>query len=137
MEVPKNIFPVLKEVFTAIRMPHMLPSLREKEFKLSPLGEIKIDDRTAVGMVIARKDYRDVNLYFDKETGLPVKSEVRVTDPNGQEVAIEYGYRDYKENNGLKHCTRVTVKADGKEFTLELSDLQPQGKLDVSVFAEP
>jgi hypothetical protein len=89
-------------------------------------------------MVVARKDRKDVNLYFDKETGLPVKSEVRLTDPNGQEMSIEYSYRDFKEFDGLKHCTRVTIKTgDGKEFNLELSDVQAQGKLDAGLFAQP
>ena len=34
-------------------------------------------------MTVSHKDRKDVSLYFDKETGLPAKSETRLTDRHG------------------------------------------------------
>ena len=42
-----------------------------------------------------------------------------------------------RELDGLKHCTKIAIRAEGKDFNMELSDLRPQGTLDASVFAEP
>src|SRR4029078_572410 len=112
----------------------LLTSIQEKPFQLSPLGEIKVGDRPAVGVRGIHKDHKDVGLYFDKETGLPVKSEVRLKTPDGKEVMIEYRYVDYKDMDGLKHPTKIVVKADDKEFTLEVSEVKAEGTVDESVF---
>src|SRR5262249_48321930 len=74
-EAPKGMVPFLKDVFLAVRLPQVLPALRDKDFKLSPLGEVKVGNRTAVGVTVAHKDHKDINLFFDKETGLPVKTD--------------------------------------------------------------
>ena len=134
---PKEAVPLITGMLYAMRMPHTLPALLDKEMKLAPLGEIKIGDRAALGVTVTHKDRKDVSLYFDKENGLPVKSEIRLTDPNGKEMTFEFMYHDYKENNGLKHCTRINVKADGKDFALELSELKAQGKVEAGLFAAP
>src|SRR5438067_511056 len=55
-----------------------LVPLKDKAYTLTALGEIKVDDRPAVGVRVSAKDRRDVNLYFDKDTNLLVKSEMRV-----------------------------------------------------------
>ncbi len=136
-DAPKEVLTVIKESMYAMRMPHTLPALQDKAFKLSPLGEIKIGDRPAVGLLIVHKDHKDVNFYFDKENGFPVKSEIRLTDPQGKEITLEYVYGGYKDFDGLKHCTKVTIKGDGKEFTMEVSEVKPQDKLDDSLFTKP
>jgi hypothetical protein len=40
--------------------------LKTDAFKLSPLGEIKVEDRPLVGVKASSKGHRDLNLYFDK-----------------------------------------------------------------------
>jgi outer membrane lipoprotein-sorting protein len=116
--------------------------LKEKTFELSPIGEIKIDNRTAVGIRAASKGHRDLNLYFDKETYLPLKCEWRVKDlqgvQGGKEVTQEVFPSDYQDVDGLKIAVKVLVKWDGKKYVeAELSDLKNEEKLDDSVFAEP
>jgi len=136
-DIPNEIATILRETTYAVRMPHLLPELKGKDFKTSVLGEMKIGDRAAIGVTISHKDRKEVTLYFDKENGLPVRSDVRVMDPNGREIEMQFAYRDYKEADGLKHCTRLGIRLDGKDYTMELSELQPRGTLDADVFAEP
>jgi hypothetical protein len=51
-----------------------LVALRDKAYKLSPLGEAKVEGKDAVGLRVEHKDHRDVSLYFDKKTGLLLKT---------------------------------------------------------------
>jgi hypothetical protein len=136
-EAPPNVVPFVRDVLHALRMPQVLPALRDKEYKLAPLGEVRVADRDAVGLQIDHKDHKPVNLFFDKENGLPLKAEVRLTDPQGKDVLVEHFYGDYKEFDGLKHPTKVVIKADGKEVTMTLSEIKPEEKLDDSLFAMP
>src|SRR5262249_54218211 len=79
----------------------LLP-LKDKAYKLALIDEIMVDKRPAVGVKVSHKDHRDVKLYFDKETGLRVKADLRVVDESGKEVVQEMFFRDYKEMDGAK-----------------------------------
>ena len=115
-----------------------LVPLKDKAFTLALLGEVNIDKRPARGITVSSKGHRDVNLYFDKETGLLVKTETRVKDDGGQEVTEETFLGEYKEVQSTKQATKVTVKRDGKLYLeYEVTDYQLAEKLDDSVFAKP
>ncbi|MBA4066156.1 MAG: hypothetical protein C0501_21050 [Isosphaera sp.] len=116
-----------------------LDPLTGKAFTLATVGEAKVNDRPALGVKVSRKDRRDVDLYFDKETGLLVKSETRVKDEgSGQEVTQETFYDGYKEVQGTKQAMKFTVKRDGKPFMEgEATEVTLAEKLDASVFAKP
>jgi outer membrane lipoprotein-sorting protein len=135
---PAEAPPLINAVLFAMRMPHLLPSLLDKEVKLSPAGEVQVDGRAAVGVTVSRTDRKDVRLYFDKENGVPVKSEVRVTDPNGKETDFEFLFREYKDQAGLKHPTRLHIKGPEKaDIVVEISELMAQAKLEPALFAAP
>ncbi len=117
-----------------------LTPLSGKAFKLAPLGEIKVAKSPAVGVKVSHKGHRDVNLYFDKETGLLVKSEFRVkaSEQGGKEVEQETFYSDYKAFDGVKFPQKIVVKRDGKQFVeAEASEFKPAAKLDKSLFDKP
>jgi len=136
-QAPKQALPLINATVYAMRMPHLLSSLLDKDVKLSPLGEIKIGDRAAIGVTIARKDRKDVSLFFDKENGLPVKSTVQVTDPRGKEVTFEFAYSEFKEADGHKHPTRISFQVERADVVLEISDVKGQPKVDADTFAAP
>jgi hypothetical protein len=136
-EAEEGLVPALKHGFYTMRLPHLLPQLKDPAFTLSPQGEQKVDDKDAVGITIAHKDHQDVTLLFDKETGLPVKSQCRITEPGGQEIGVEFLYSDFQEVKGVKHPMKITIKAHGNEFTIEMSEIQPKDKVDDSEFAQP
>jgi outer membrane lipoprotein-sorting protein len=115
-----------------------LVALKDKAYKLAPLGEVKVDKRPAVGIKVSHKGFRDVNLYFDKETGLLAKTETRIKDDMGQEANQETYYSDYKDVDGVKEPTKVIIKRDGNLFVeAENTDWKAVDKLDDSAFAKP
>jgi hypothetical protein len=115
-----------------------LAPLKDKKFTLSTTGEIKVENRAALGVKVSSKGHRDVELYFDKETGLLVKVEKRVKDDGGQEVSEESFPSEYKEVQGTKQPMKFTVNRNGKLFTEgEATEIQLFEKLDASTFAKP
>jgi outer membrane lipoprotein-sorting protein len=136
-DVPKEVLPFAFDLFYALRAPHLLAGLKDKAFQLAPLGEVKVDDKPAVGVRVTHKDRKELRLWFDKATGLPLKSEVSLTDPGGKNITVETIYSDYKDFDGIKHPAKVLVKADGKEVTLEVSEVKAEEGLDENTFAKP
>jgi hypothetical protein len=128
----------LKENMYLERLSGLEPLL-EKGIELSPLGEAKVNGQDAVGVRATSKGHRDLNLYFDKKSGLLVKTEARVFDLNTkQEMTQEKIYHDYKDNDGLKVAQRLTINADGKQYmTVEITSVTFLDRHEDSVFAKP
>lgn len=136
-DAPQDEVPKISAVISALRMPQLLPALLDKEIKLSPLGEVKVGDRPALGVSVTTKGDKQVSLFFDKENGLPVKSQVTVPERNGQDKTFEFLYRDYKDQNGVKQPTRISTTIDRADVSLELSDLRTLEKVEANLFAAP
>jgi hypothetical protein len=113
--------------------------LKDKQFKLATIGEIKVEKRTALGVKVSSKGHRDVDLYFDKETGLLVKTEhIAKDDMSGQEVTEESFPSDYKDVQGTKQPMKFVVKRSGKLFMDgEATEVKMYEKLDASLFEKP
>jgi hypothetical protein len=128
-----------KEQMYARSLGTLLP-LREKGVQLSPVGEVQVGKHNAVGVKVSRKGHRDVNLYFDKKTGLLLKSETIVKAmETGSEVSFEAFYDNYKEVEGIKRPSKMQMKMDGKKYVDidETTDVTVHDKLDDSEFAKP
>ena len=137
MELDKEDLAEMQEEAYAGWLATLVP-LKDKKFTLAPLGEIQVDQRPALGVKVSSKGHRDLNLYFDKETGLLVKTEARVKDDNDQEVTEETFLSDYKEVQGTKQATKFITKRDGKPYLEgEVTEYQLAEKLDDGVFAKP
>jgi hypothetical protein len=118
---------------------HLLP-LKEKGFKLASAGEDKVGDKAVVGVKVSHKAHRDVELFFDKETGLLAKSRFKAKDlqQGGKEVTQEAYYSDYKEVNGIKLPFKVVVKRDGKQYVeAENVEVKVLPQLDKSTYSKP
>jgi hypothetical protein len=137
-DLPKGLPTGFQNIFRSGRLIHLLPQAKEKPYELSPLGELKVDGKEAVGVRISQKDRPDVSIYFDKKTGLPLKAETRVVEiDGGQELAYEVLFQDYKDFDGIKHPAKIIVNRDGKQAAeSEISDLKPQD-LDDGLFNKP
>lgn len=135
---PEGIADFIQNVFYAGRMPLLLPALAQKDFKLTPLGEVTVGTQAALGLSISHKDRKDVSLFFDKGTGLPIKSEIRLDMPRqNKEVTVEYLYCDYKDYEGVKLPSKIALKVDTMEHTLALLEIKSADKLDDGHFGEP
>jgi hypothetical protein len=117
----------------------MLYPLEDKAFKLTPLGEIKVGDKAAVGVKVGHKDHRDVNLLFDKKTNLLLKIETQVKDPKtDKEVTQEMVFDDYKEVDGIPLAKKVVITRDGKKFVeAETTETKIVDKHDAKLFEKP
>jgi hypothetical protein len=117
-----------------------LAGLTGKEYKLSDLGESKVDNRPAVGIHVERKDRRDINLFFDRESGLLVKIEWRAKDLMNadQEFTEERYLRDYKKVGEAMVPHKVEVHRDNKLYVDgETLEVTASDKLDDALFVKP
>ncbi len=122
------------------RVESLVPLLEQKGFELSPVGEVKVEDRPAAGIRVSHKGHRDINLFFDKKTGLLVKSERTIKDEmqGGKERTQERFFSDYKDIGGARHAMKMALKRDGEKFVeIEVSDVETKDKIDASEFAKP
>lgn len=138
-ELDKDMLDEAKEQLNAANITQLV-CLKDKEYKLSTLGEVKVGDRPAIGIRVERKGYRDVSLFFDKEKSLLRKMETRGKDPmqGGQEYTSTTLYDDYKKVEGMMVAYKTTVERDGKPFVDgEVTEVTVSEKLDDSVFEKP
>jgi outer membrane lipoprotein-sorting protein len=116
----------------------LLP-LKDKAFSLTALPETEVEKKPALGVKVTRKDWPEVKLYFDKQTGRLVKNEFRsFAQEQGKEVTSEHFMQDHKEMDGAQIPTHIIVKRDGKLFVdAHVVQYKAAGKLDGKVFAMP
>jgi len=133
-----KITELMKEQLYVSRVARLV-SLKDKEFELSPLGELQVEGRPAVGVRISSKDHKDVNLFFDKKTGLIAKFEHRTVDlETGKEVSEEKIVTEYMERSGEKEAKKIMVNRDGQKFIeAEVLEAKYVDKIDDSEFAKP
>ena len=118
----------------------MVP-LKDKGFEFSLVGDVTVDGKDAVGVRVSCKGRPDVNLFFDKKTGLAIKSECRTKDPGAnQEYTAESIYRDHKAFQGVMWPTNRLDRRDGMDLEensgrFELSEFQAHDKLEVRSLA--
>jgi hypothetical protein len=136
LELAKEELDDLREETYVTWLATLVP-LKDKAFVLSPLPEISVDGRPAVGLKAARPGHGDVKLYFDKRSHLLVKIERRGRE-GGLPVDKEYLYREHKNFEGVQLATKYVEMTNGKKFTevLGLTYSFPR-RVDERVFEKP
>jgi hypothetical protein len=116
-----------------------LTKLKDKSFDLASVGEAKVKDKPAVGVRVSSKGHKDVNLFFDKESGLLVKIEHRTTDFNTEkEVNEERIILEYQDKNGLKEPKKALVNRDGEKYVdVEITEVKYLDDIDDTQFSKP
>jgi hypothetical protein len=117
-----------------------LVPLKTPAFELTLLGEGKFGPQAVVGVKVYHKGHAGINLYFDKQTALLVKSTMRTKDSQqgGKEVDVDTFYSGYKGVAGVQKPTKFTMQREGKTFfELEFTALQVYEKLDDKIFEKP
>lgn len=139
-KVPVNgaIKDALRDAAETLRAMRLV-GMTEPGYELSSLGEAQVNDQPAVGVRVAKKDRRDLNLFFDKKTGLLAKMEHRVVDQmTGQEVTEERIVQEYQKMEGLATAKRVLILRDGKRFIeAEILEVKLVERIDDGEFALP
>jgi hypothetical protein len=138
MDMDEKLLGMLKEVTHLTSIGRLTP-LKDKKFELSVVGEMKVNNSPAIGIKVSSAGHKDVNLYFDKKTGLLAKTELRNLDyMTMQEVAEERIVLDYQDVDGQKAPKRMLINRDGKKFMeAEITDVKYLTEIDASEFAKP
>ena len=123
-------------------MASVMPALRAST--TPQLWVLGTDDLDAPSAETARRikslivDGKDFTLYFDKETGLPVKQVAQVRGFMGDEFTQETTFADYKDFGGIKKATKIESKRDGQRFIeQEVTEFKTLDKVDPATFEEP
>jgi hypothetical protein len=115
-----------------------LQPLREADFKLESAGEQAVDGKPALGVKVTAKNGRDFTLYFDKESGLPVKLVATVIGFMGDEFTMETTFSAYKDFGGIKQPTHIESKRDGERFVAQdVVEFKVLDSVPSDTFAEP
>jgi hypothetical protein len=119
-------------------IPVTLVPLKGKGFKVEAAGTEKVGDKPAAVLKVTGPDGKDFKIYFDQESGLPVKQVAKVIGFMGEEFTQETSYAGYKDFGGIKKATKVEAKRDGEKFLeQEITDFKPVEKVDPKTFTEP
>lgn len=114
-----------------------LTPLQKEGFDLTPLPEIKIADRPAVGVKASSKGHADAKLYFDAQTHLLVKI-ARSAQEAGLKLNKEYLFGDHKDFDGVKLPTRQMELLEGKPvMELTSASYKFPTKPDEGAFTKP
>lgn len=136
--VAKPQLTAFRQAMAGLRLAEWLLPLTEKGWKLSSLGEIRIDDRPAVGLKARRKGLPELDLYFDKTTYLPVKAEMRILESESMEAVYVARFAEYRKVEGRQYFTKLTVHRDDQlVLDMERADFKPHDRVDDATFARP
>ena len=80
-------------------------------------------------------DGKDFALYFDKQSGLPIKEVAKISDAQGNEYTIEVTFDAYQDFDGIKKATKMEVQRDGELVQkLEMTEFKVLDKVDRDAF---
>jgi hypothetical protein len=137
-DIAKAQLDPFRQGFRALRLAEWLIPLKEKGYTLSSLGELKVEDKPALGIQAKRKDTPDLDLWFDKKTYLPVKAELRIKETDSREATYVALFGDYKTFGDRKCFTKLTIKRDDElVWEMQRSDITAKESIADETFAKP
>jgi hypothetical protein len=116
------------------------PLLDAKKFTIKSADDADVNGKKAAVVVVQPKGVKkEFKMYFDKDSGLLVKTAHRGTGPGddgqGKEVEEESYASDYKKVKGIQVPGKLVINHDGKKFMeVKLSDYELLEKIDDKEF---
>jgi len=117
-----------------------LTPLQDSKTKLTYLGESSVNGAEAVGVRASRVGEKPVDLYFDRISGLLLKTRTMVTTADSSEKPIEEVnlFKEYKKIDGVLFPMQLVILHDGRKFAeANLYDVKLSEKLPDSDFTVP
>jgi len=113
------------------------PARIKQEFQWrTGFPSVSIDDRSVEVIQNAARGNTGAKLYLDSESGLLVR-QVHFVDTAVGVIPTQVDYSDYRTVAGVKvPFRRVVTWTDGRS-TIELSQVQPNARIDAAQFAKP
>jgi hypothetical protein len=119
-------------------IPVTIVPLQGKQFKVEATAEEMVAGKPAAGIKATGPDGKEFRLYFDKQTGLPVREVAKVIGFMGEEYTQDTTFSDYKEIDGIKKAMKSDTKRDGESFLkAELTEFRILNRVNPKTFAEP
>jgi len=138
MEMDKDAVANQKRIVYLTLVPATILPLKSKEFKVEAIAEENVGGKPAAGIKATGPEGMEFNLFFDKESGLPVKMVAKVIGFMGDEFTQETTFSDYQEMAGIKKATKVQSKRDGEKFIeQQITEFKVLDEVDAKTFAEP
>jgi hypothetical protein len=126
-----------RSVYLSATASSILP-LKGKGFKVESAPEEKVAGKPTAVLKITPADGKVFTMYFDKDSGLPVKQVAKVVGFDGAEFTQETRLSNYKDFDGIKKATQVENLRDGEKFlSLTVTEFKVLDKADPKLFAEP
>jgi hypothetical protein len=117
---------------------NLTPLLRETGFQLSVLPEATVSAQPATGIRVQSQGHRDIDLYFDKTTGLLVKTESRILQVGKPPIVLEKILSNYRDIDGLKLAMTFTKFENKRQTSVEeYVDFQFVDHIDDREFEKP
>jgi hypothetical protein len=133
--------PELKNMQASAYVQHiaLLVPLKDKQYTLALLEEIKVEGKPAVGLKITARDRPEIKLFFDKESALLVRIERMVYDrQEDKEVPAETTFSDHKATDGVTFPMRSRVVRGGmKVEETQTLEIKFTDQLDPKLFQKP
>jgi hypothetical protein len=104
--------------------------------KVETTGTETIDGELCYKVVLTPKEGNPETMYFQKKTGLAVKTTIVSVSPMG-ETPVEVFASDYKTFGGVMAPTKITQKAAQMEFTITMQDVKTNQAFPADRFDPP
>lgn len=113
----------------------LVPLLDAARFTLKAEKDEAVNGEPAAVVLVTAKGLNDTRLFFDKKTGLLVRTVRKALSPEGKEVTEETTMSDFAKANGVTLPRQMVIKHDGKPFmTATLGDYKLAETLDPKLF---
>ena len=109
-------------------------------FRLMRIDDARVDGRPFAGVRVSHDGRRDIDLFFDKQTGLLAMKRERIQKPgrDDQEIEQQTIIKEYQQIDGRNQPKQVVLLRESRLFVeAEISDMKLLEKLDDSMFAKP
>ena len=117
------------EFYLPVRLKEIFPQLRRGRPETIAGVECEVLNGTSPG-------HPPVRLYFDKNTGLLVRT-VRYADTPMGRMPTQIDYADYKDSGGAKVPYRWTLSRPNGRFTIQISEMRANVPIDDTRFRKP
>ncbi len=134
--IPGDVYNSVIEELHYRRIMMLLP-LKEPEFIVRPIDGEKVNGKPTSGIRVGSKDHRSINLYFDDESGLLVRTLHPAWLEGDKVQRRDVLLLEHKPFGGLKLPSAIIDKRDGSIWLDCKADYRFEKQFDPKDFAQP
>ena len=117
--------------------PNPLMSYKERGTTVELGPKEKVNGRDAYVLIVKPKSGSIARQFLDAESYLPVRLMLKVDLPEVGEVEQTSEFSDYREVDGVKIPFRVQVTSSIQSFTISVTKVEQNLKIDDTLFSKP